>query len=60
MYATRGIPLSEKRLHSSLPHAMSYRIYHQKEGRKQWVAGTKEGRSGGLIMEGQEGQKMAE
>jgi len=35
MYEIFGIPLSERRLHSSLPYAMSYRIYHQKEGRKQ-------------------------
>jgi len=32
----------------------------RKRGGNRWVAGTREGRSGGLIMEGQEGQKMAE
>jgi len=32
----------------------------RKRGGNRWVAGIMEGRSGGLIMEGQEGQKMAE
>jgi hypothetical protein len=59
VYATCSIPLSERRLHPSLPHAMSY-IYIRRRGGNKRLAGTKEGRNGGLIMEGQEGQKMAE
>jgi hypothetical protein len=35
MNTTLGIILSDRKIHLSLPHDMSYRVYSRKEGRKQ-------------------------
>jgi hypothetical protein len=41
MYTTIDFILSERKIHLSLPHHMSYRIYPRKEGRIEIVSRNK-------------------